>query len=183
MNLLAHIRAALAALFAAPRWILERCADSGVWVWRQVAGTIDGLFMPAPVGPDMSKTPYALPELKRAAPEADAVQADETVELVQKAAKEFAAGVENAATLSGLPDKLLSWLSVMDREMLCQIVCASPKSVREHLDGKGRGLQRVIACDRKAIEMYVEARQRKLRQDDESLESMLDEDFQPASAA
>lgn len=184
MNLLAHIRAALAALFAAPRWILERCADTGDWIWRQVAGTIDGFFAPPPAAPDMSNTPYAMPELKKsAAKSAEDALADTMVALVQRAAKELAAGVENDEVLSALPDKLIAWLSVMDRAMLCQVVCATPQQVREHLDGKGRGMQRVIACDKEAIEMYVALQRRKLRQDDETLKAMLDDEYMPAAAA
>lgn len=177
-SIMATVRAVLSSF----RFVWERGAETGQWVLRQVAGTVDGFFAPVPAAPDMSNTPYAMPELKRAAAGAEDALANTMVALVQKAAKELATGIENDETLSALPDKLIAWLSVMDRAMLCQIVCATPAAVREHLDGKGRGMQRVIACDREAIEMYVASRRRKVRQDDETLKSMLDDEYVPALA-
>lgn len=144
-EMLASIRAFLARL---PRFVMTKVWDGMRWVQRMVA---------VPVPP---------PE---PAPAAQEKAEDEDVKhmaALRSVAAHLAAGtVPPEAAIDALREEELSWLTAMEKPMLCRIATSSDDALRSHIR-RTANLKGVLIFDPHAVAEYRASTRRRREQQD-----------------
>jgi len=147
-EMLASIRSFLARL---PRLVMTKVWDGMRWIQRLVA--VPALPPePAPVAQD-NRAEMAAEDVRH-------------MEALRAVAAHLAAGsIPKETDLDAIREEDLSWLTAMQRPMLCRIVSASDDALRAHIR-RTTNLKGVLLHDPKAVADYRTATRRK-REDHE----------------
>ena len=84
---------------------------------------------------------------------ADASPTADHLERIKKLAIGLASGIAPASLFEHVPDHVIEWLTVMDRQMLCRVACAKETDLAAHLAGKV-SLKGVLIYDQQAVSEY-----------------------------
>lgn len=145
-EMLASIRAFLARL---PRFVMTKVWDGMRWVQRMVA-------VPAPPPPEPPPVTQGKAE-------------DEDVKhmaALRSVAAHLAAGtVPPEAAIDALREEELSWLTAMEKPMLCRIATSSDDALRAHIK-RTANLKGVLIFDPHAVAEYRAATRRRREQQD-----------------
>lgn len=144
------MKSVLRAMASAPRWVWRQCRESGKLVLEALVMPIDML---------MGNTGVATIDK---VPEADTLENTTYerlagVSVVKKVATQILGGEVNDKDLQMLPERVIKWLSALDRKQLARVVCANDYAVQEHLERKGNGIAGVLEFDKQEIKKVLRA--------------------------
>lgn len=153
------MKSVLRAMASTPRWVWRQCRETGKLVLEALVMPIDML---------MGTTGVATIEKD---PEADMIENTTYerlagVSVVKTVATQILGGEVNDKDLNVLPERVIKWLSALDRKQLARVVCANDYAVQEHLERKGNGIAGVLEFDKQEIEKVLRAMDEKLAQED-----------------
>lgn len=144
------VKSVMRAMSMSTRWVWRQCRETGKLVLEAALMPIDML---------MGTTGVATIEKD---PEADTLENTTYerlagVSVVKKVATQILGGEVNDKDLNVLPERVIKWLSALDRKQLARVVCANDYAVLAHLERKDNGIAGVIEFDKQEIEKVLRA--------------------------
>ena len=145
----AVMKSVLRAMSNAPRWVWRQCRETGKLVLEGMIMPIDlvmGTAGVAKIEKDPDATAEQNSDWERAA----------VVRVVKTVATQILGGEVNDKDLRMLPERVIRWLSVLDRKQLARVACATDYAVQDHVERRGKGIEGVLPFTKSAIDARAE---------------------------
>lgn len=155
-EILIAVGALMRAIAGATKTVAVFCSKTGRWVTKTVVETA---MLPLTIwssGRGEAEAAEAVSNVVPARKTETAPSMTGLMEKVKTLATNLASETARAEVFEGVPDSIIDWLAVMDRQMLCRVACAKAELLAAHIGGKTT-LKGVLVYNLTAVAEYKEA--------------------------